>query len=189
MKLILIRHGATAANEEKRYCGVTDIGLSPAGKAKLQHRRNQTNYPDITGFRIITSGMKRSEQTLQILYGEVPHAANTAFREIDFGTFEMRTYEELKNDPRYLAWIAGDNEKKSPPGGESGEEMKKRVIGALDSLIAQGQDTLLLTHGGVIAAIMAHLFPDENKTRYEWQPEPGGGYQIDLIAKKYEAFA
>ena len=38
------------------------------------------------------------------------------------------------------------------------------------------EDTVLIAHGGVIAAIMEHLFPEENKYRYEWQPQNGKGY-------------
>ena len=33
-----------------------------------------------------------------------------------------------------------------------------------------------VTHGGVIAAIMAACFPGEGKNRYQWQPKPGRGY-------------
>ena len=33
-------------------------------------------------------------------------------------------------------------------------------------------------NGGVIACIMAQLFPEENKNRYQWQPEPGHGYAV-----------
>ena len=39
-------------------------------------------------------------------------------------------------------------------------------------------DAVIVTHGGVIAAIMAHLFP-EGKNRYEWQSPNGGGYVIE----------
>ena len=35
-----------------------------------------------------------------------------------------------------------------------------------------------VTPGGVIAAIMARLFPQEGKNRYEWQPRPGHGYAV-----------
>ena len=97
----------------------------------------------------------------------------------------MHSYEELKNDPDYIAWITGDNEANITPGGESGNLMTARVIGGLNQLITDGQDTLLVTHGGVIAAIMAHLFPAEEKNRYEWQPKPGGGYGIDLTEQQY----
>ena len=63
-----------------------------------------------------------------------------------------------------------------PPGGESGEQMTQRVLRALPQLL--DRDTVLITHGGVIAAIMDCLFPQEGKTRYEWQPVPGHGYAV-----------
>lgn len=188
MKLILLRHGVTEANEKRLYCGSTDIGLSEAGKSALVRRKKETAYPDITGMRLLTSGMRRCEETLALLYGNVPHETDAAFREMDFGAFEMRSYEELKDDPAYQAWIAGDNEKNVAPGGESGELMTARVLAGLDCLFAEDRDTLLVTHGGVIAAIMAYLFPDENKNRYEWQPAPGGGYVIELQQKTYQLF-
>ena len=185
MKLILIRHGATAANEQHLYCGSTDIGLSVAGKAAILEKKAAGIYPDPSGYRIITSGMKRCEQTLRLIYGDIPHKVDISFREIDFGEFEMRSYEQLKNDPQYIAWITGDNETNIPPGGESGEMMTRRVINGLDKIIADGCDTVIVTHGGVIAAMMQYLFPDEAKNRYEWQPEQGGGYYIDNETRRY----
>lgn len=187
MKLILIRHGKTVANEKHLYCGSTDLPLSEAGKAELLEKKRTDGYPDLTGFRVLTSGMVRCEETLSILYGDVPHETDTQFREMDFGAFEMRSYEEMKNDPDYIAWITGDNEANVTPGGESGNIMTARVIAGLHSLIVDGQDTLLVTHGGVIAAIMAYLFPNEGKNRYQWQPKPGGGYVIDAAEKQYTA--
>ena len=188
MKLILLRHGVTEANEKRLYCGSTDIGLSEAGKAALLQRKKETACPDITDIRIITSGLKRCEETLALLYGDVPHDTDASFREMDFGAFEMRSYEELKDDPDYQAWIAGENETNLAPGGESGVIMTARVLAGLDRLLAENRDTLLVTHGGVIAAIMAHLFPAENKNRYEWQPAPGGGYVIELPQESYRLF-
>ena len=180
MKLILIRHGNTEANEKHLYCGSTDLSLSDAGKAALLERKTSVGIPAADGFRVLTSGMKRCGETLALLYGTVPHETDAAFREMDFGAFEMRSYEEMKTDPAYLAWISGDNETNVCPGGESGRQMTERVLEGLERLISDGRDSLLITHGGVIAAIMAHLFPEEGRNRYEWQPRPGGGYEIDL---------
>ena len=182
MKLILIRHGKTAANDLHLYCGKTDIGLSDNGIKELENIKYAL---DITGMRVITSGKKRCEQTLLLLFGDVPHESDPAFCEMDFGAFEMRSYEEMKNDEDYIAWISGDNEKNVAPGGESGEIMQKRVFEGLDRLIKDGGDVLLVTHGGVIAAIMQRLFPDENKNRYEWQPAFGGGYIADTEKHAY----
>lgn len=187
MKLILIRHGKTEANEKHLYCGSTDLPLSERGKSELLEGKRTTVYTDLAGMRVLTSGMKRCEETLRLLYGGVPHETIAAFREMDFGAFEMRSYEEMKDDPAYIAWITGDNEANITPGGESGNIMTARVLAALAALIADGRDTLLVTHGGVIAALMAHLFPNEGKNRYEWQPKPGGGYMVDLTLNQYAA--
>lgn len=178
MKLYLIRHGETVANEAHLYCGSTDLPLSDAGRRELEN----LNYP-LENVRFLTSGMRRTEQTLEILFGPVPHRAEPAFREVDFGKFEMHSYEELKDDPDYQFWITGNNDRNTPPGGESGEAQARRVLSALRTLLEEGQDTVLITHGGVIAAIMAAQFPQEGKNRYQWQPKPGHGYC--LTGKEY----
>lgn len=171
-RLYLIRHGKTEANLLHRYCGSTDLPLSEAGREELKGL-----HYEISNVRFLTSGMLRTEQTLAALFGDVPHEKRPAFREVDFGVFEMHTYEELKNDPAYLDWITGDNMANVPPKGESGNQMLARVLAALQEL--RQEDTVLVTHGGVIAAIMEHLFPEENKSRYQWQPDPGHGYLIE----------
>lgn len=169
--LYLIRHGKTAANESHRYCGSTDLSLSDSGMLALK----QLRY-DLHAERYLTSGMKRTNETFAILFGEIPYEEMHAFREIDFGDFEMHTYEELKDNPDYLTWISGDNESNVPPNGESGVQMLRRVLQALPELFET--DTVLVTHGGVIAGIMDNLFPNEGKNRYQWQPEPGHGYAV-----------
>ena len=180
MKLILIRHGLTMANEKRLYCGSTDIGLSEAGIAQLTAQKAEVNYPDIAGMRVVTSGKKRCEETLAIIYGDIDHTRDERFAEMDFGVFEMHSYEELKDRPDYIEWITGDNESNIVPAGESGVIMQKRVLAALNELISANRDAVVITHGGVISAVMAQLFPAENKNRYEWQPGPGRGYLIEL---------
>lgn len=171
MSIWLIRHGKTAANEQHLYCGSTDLPLSEAGREAL----SQLHY-EAPEARFFTSGMIRTEQTLQILFGDVPHCAERDFREVDFGDFEMHSYEQLKDNPAYQAWITGDNERNVPPNGESGEAMTQRVLAAFQGLQASEGNTVLITHGGVIAAIMADRYPEAGKNRYQWQPKPGGGY-------------
>ena len=170
MKFILIRHGKTEANEKHLYCGSTDLSLSDAGKEELR----SVHY-DIKNVRFISSGMKRANETLRILFGEVPYEVDPRFREVDFGIFEMHSYEELKDTPEYQTWLTGNNEANIPPQGESGAQMKERVMEAFSEI---KEDTCIITHGGVIAAIMENLFPEENKNRYQWQPKPGHGYCI-----------
>ena len=170
MTIYLIRHGKTEANEKHLYCGSTDLSLSVAGQEELQNIRY-----DIKNVRFITSGMKRTNETLQMLFGDVPYEIEPRFREVNFGIFEMHSYDQLKDNLEYQAWLTGDNEANIPPQGESGEQMKERVLEALSEI---KDDTCVITHGGVIASIMEYLFPNEGKNRYQWQPKPGCGYAI-----------
>ena len=171
MKIYLIRHGRTEANERHLYCGSTDLPLSDAGREELK----QLRY-DMKNVRFLTSGMKRTNETLRILFGDAPYEVDPRFREIDFGIFEMHSYEELKDTTDYQIWLAGDNEANTPPNGESGVQMSRRVLEALADL---KEDTCIITHGGVIAIIMESLFPNEDKNRYQWQPAPGRGYAVN----------
>ena len=170
MTIYLIRHGKTEANERHLYCGSTDISLSQVGIEELC----KLGY-NVENVRFLTSGKSRANETLQILFGDVPYEIEPRFREVDFGIFEMHSYEELKDTPEYRAWLTGDNEANIPPQGESGVQMKQRVLEAFCEI---REDTCIVTHGGVIAAIMEHLFPDEGKNRYQWQPKNGCGYVI-----------
>lgn len=172
MTLYLIRHGRTTANEQHLYCGSTDLPLSPGGRNALR----DLHY-DIPACRYVTSGMKRTNETLTLLFGTVPFAVEPRFREVDFGIFEMQSYDLLKEDPAYQIWITGDNDANTPPGGESGRQMTLRVLQALSEI---REDTCIVTHGGCIAAIMQELFPEEGKNRYQWQPAPGHGYAITV---------
>ena len=183
MTIYLIRHGKTEANERHLYCGSTDLPLSDAGRAELEKLRY-----DIKNVRFITSGMKRTNETLKILFGDVPYEVDPRFQEVDFGIFEMHSYDELKETPGYQAWLTGDNEANIPPNGENGLQMKERVLKAFSEI---KEDICIITHGGVIASIMEYLFPNEGKNRYQWQPKPGHGYVIcegtyTILSPKYE---
>lgn len=174
MTVYLIRHGMTLANERHLYCGSTDLPLSEGGRGELE------NQPRVSvgDARFLTSPMLRCRETLAILFGDVHCEVCPDFREIDFGVFEMHSYEQLKDDPAYQAWLDADPERTPPPGGESGEQMKRRVLRALQPVLEADRDTVIVTHGGVIAAVMESLFPEEGKNRYQWQPKPGQGYAV-----------
>lgn len=174
--IYLIRHGLTEANLRHLYCGSTDLPLSQPGIAALEALKPQYQIP--SACRFVTSGLLRTEQTLSLLFGDVPHDAVPDLREMDFGIFEMGSYDSLKDTEAYQAWLRGDNEENIAPGGESGSQMRARVLSAFKDIAAEDADTVIVTHGGVISAIMQYRFPEEAKTRYDWQPEPGHGYAI-----------
>lgn len=172
-----MRHGMTMANERRLYCGSSDLPLSEGGRAALVQLRERVKYPDLQGLEQLTSGMRRSDETLQLLFDAEPDRRIPGFREIDFGLFELKSYEELKNDARYQAWICDAEGITAPPGGESALDFRHRVYAAVDALV---HDALIVCHGGVIAALMARWFPKEERHLYQWQPEFGLGYEVEL---------
>jgi alpha-ribazole phosphatase len=189
MIIHLIRHGKTAANEGQLYCGVTDVPLSEAGIAELLRLYEQGIYPPNEGI-YFSSGLLRAVQTLRALYGSVEQTAIPELAEFNFGSFEMKSYLMLKDHSDYKTWIADETGLVPCPGGESKQVFTSRVIKGFHFLAENmqlGKDIYAVCHGGVIACIMEHLFPD-TRDFYQWQPEPGRGYTLTRTLEKVYSY-
>ena len=176
MILTLIRHGLTEGNLRRLYYGGADIPLAPEGEAALRQLRETTDYP--RGQDYYTSGMLRTEQTFAILYGDTPHTQVPGLREMDFGAWEMQSYEDLKDDPAFQEWCTGDVEQHRAPGGDSFQMVYDRVGEAIAPILARGRDAVCVVHGGVIVMLLRRWFPADLEQTYARTPEPGHGYQV-----------
>jgi broad specificity phosphatase PhoE len=109
---------------------------------------------------IYTSPRQRCQQAAQILAvgRSCPLEPMDALRELDFGEFEGRSYDEIAAlyPDLYRDWMERPTEIRFP-GGESFSEMRVRVIDAARDLRLRhsGQSIALVTHGGVIRIILA----------------------------------
>lgn len=180
MEIHLIRHGKTTANEKRLYCGRTDLPLSESGAEEILLLKNQGIYPSADMF--FTSGLLRTEQTLDIIYGKVNKKVVPDIAEYKFGRFEMKSYEELKEQSDYQTWITDETGDFQCPDGESKKQFDNRVKKGYDRIINEIQQNkcdsaFVSCHGGVIACIMEYLFPN-TQNFYEWQPKPGHGYTL-----------
>jgi len=192
MRIHLIRHGATMANEQKLYCGATDLALSETGKVELLSLYEQGIYSKGERASIyIISGFRRTEQTLELLYGAVCREIVPELAEFDFGKFEMQSYETLKEYGDYQAWIMDKSGSIACPGGESKQDFTRRVLQGFESVLdrarAANAQAFIVCHGGVIACIMEHLCPGA-KNFYEWQPKPGRGYTLTYEFDKFREY-
>ena len=184
----------TLANEKHLYCGKTDVPLSETGKNLLLQKKNARYYPDISHCVLYTSGLQRANQTLALLYPELSPSAREepAFQEFNFGDFEMHSYNELMHNQDYQNWLQhevarhnGKNEgadRFSCPNGESWKDFKTRVLLALEKIMNLHHSVAVFTHGGIIAVIMEHFFPNEQKSLYEWQDDFGSVFKITYDA-------
>lgn len=182
MELNLIRHFPTKGNREKRYIGVTD---EPLDLKEIVVRRQR--YPEVEV--VVTSPMRRCRETAKLLYPEKKQIVCDAFRECDFGKFEGKNYEELKDDPYYKKWL--DMAGTIPfPEGESHEAFCARCVQGMEEtveqLLAGGcRKAALVVHGGTIMAILS-AFDAENRTFYSWQPKNGEGWRVVINEKEWK---
>ena len=170
MILTMVRHAQTDGSRRELYYGASDIPALPESPAELHENANR--YP--TAPRYYTSGLLRTEQTLRALYGDVPHTALPGLREMDFGDFEMRSYEELKDDPAFRQWMS-DSEHNPCPNGESAPQTMARNLAAIGTVLASDEDAVCVIHGGVIAGFMMTWF---GGLRVDWYRQAGTGYQV-----------
>ena len=174
MSWILIRHGLTEGNLQKRYVGCrTDEPLCPEGIRQLK----QHLYPAVQ--RVYTSPMRRCLETAAVLYPGLSPQIIPDFRECDFGAFEYRNYAELNGREDYQAWIDSGGELPFP-GGESRKAFSARSLKAFYSLPAcsENENCALIVHGGTIMAIMeAMALPRGNY--YDFQIGNGDGYILN----------
>ena len=174
MSLYLIRHGQTRGNLERRYTGCrTDEPLCPEGAETLKRLRP----PAVS--RVICSPMKRCLQSAGILFpGSLPEIVPD-FRECDFGDFEGRNFEELKDSAAYRAWVSSGGGLPFP-GGESREAFAARCVRAFGALrLWEGRgDCALVVHGGTVMAILeAYARPAGGY--FDFQTGCGEGYVLE----------
>lgn len=184
-KVYLIRHGTTEANEKRLYYGFSDVSLSERGRAELSGLKAKGGYPDISGCTVYISGMTRTRETLELLFPNTEYSVEENLREMNFGKFEMHSYEELRDDEEYQAWISGDYMSNVCPGGESGNMQCERAIKAFRDILRKTQgDLLIISHSGTMTAIMQELFPNIGENRWHWQCSGGTGYSVELDGDK-----
>ena len=182
MKVILIRHGMTQGNEEKRYMGITDESLCENGIRALEENVKKGIYPSAD--RLFVSPMKRCMETGRLLYPALSQAVVQDFRECDFGTFEGKNYKELSDDENYRRWIQSNGTLPFPKGEEV-ESFKRRCqeafrqcMESMEAFSLTDISVALVVHGGTIMAIMER-YAVPQKGYYDYQVANGLGYMAE----------
>lgn len=152
--LILVRHGETAWNAEKRLQGSYDIPISRYGEQSTQ--RIEPTIRALKPEGAVTSDLSRARETAAIL-GFHDALVDPRWREAEFGDWTGKSKAVLREegDGHYGGWREGHY---TPPSAESWDQLYRRVKEALQSLIEEGGRRLIVTHSGPIRAAMACLF-------------------------------
>ncbi|MEA4921800.1 MAG: histidine phosphatase family protein [Eubacteriaceae bacterium] len=188
-----IRHGITEGNRKKWYYGAADLHLSKEGIEEIEQLNKQNIYPDADDADCYTTPLIRAKETFDLIYGNHLYKILPGFQEMRYGDFEMKSREDLADDPAYQEWMADATRTTRPPGGESVVEFRARVREQYEELVGMHRlkdlsvrhnkkdaVSIVVCHGGVIGSIMMDVFPGSRKNFWRWIPKPGRGYTLRM---------
>ena len=155
-RLVLVRHAEPEETAHGRCYGSLDVGLSQAGREHAAHLAVELAALDYDA--VVASPRTRARETAEPLAAARGLEVTVAddLREIDFGSFEGRTYAEIEqSEPElFRAWMETPTAVRFP-GGESYADLRVRALHALDAVRATHDSAVVVTHGGVIRAGVA----------------------------------
>jgi broad specificity phosphatase PhoE len=158
--VLLIRHGQSEGNAERRFGGHTPTPLSPRGRRQAHATAHALKAEELTA--IYSSDLLRAVETAEPLakLTGLPINSTNAFRERSVGVMEGLTFEDAaqKHPDQYAALLRRDFEHVLT-GGESYRQLLDRAWQKLDEVIAQhkGGRIAVFSHTGTICILALHL--------------------------------
>lgn len=176
MKLHLIRHTSLAVPAGICY-GQSDVDVAASFYTELAQLK--AKLADVNFDAVYASPLKRCSKLAHAL-DIAPVTHDERLKELHFGDWEMQAWDAI---PREIfdVW-AQDYANLSPPNGESFTALYTRVIEFIEevSMHSQGKDIAVITHGGVIRAILANALNMPLKGLFRIVLDYGSVTQISL---------
>ena len=162
----LVRHAQSVWNVDNRIQGHSDLPLSPLGEQQAQLVGAWFAARHVRS--VITSALRRSRQTAQAIVADRgPHVGprvEAELAEIHLGSWEGLTPAELdaKFPGAYRQWTTAPS-RVTIPGAEPLENFRRRVRGAFARVTERFEEGehVVVTHGGVIASVLADVLGAE----------------------------
>jgi probable phosphoglycerate mutase len=156
-RLILVRHGLTDWNVERRLLGRIDIGLNENGRAQAQAAAEALKGFSVRA--ILSSPQVRARETAAPIASALGLEVQTdpAFDEVWLSeAWQGKTVEELRGDAE-MARILSDPSRRSPRI-EPVEDVQRRAVDAVERLRREraGETVLVVSHGDPVRAVVAH---------------------------------
>jgi probable phosphoglycerate mutase len=192
--LLLLRHGETTWNRQNRMQGWAPVGLTDRGREQAR-RAGERIAAEYDPERLVSSDLLRArETTAELLSAAGPELAlepsfEPAWRERGLGDLQGLTVEALFGGfPEYSVRESGAAALEArPPNGESVLDVRERVLGAWEGLLETGTDTVVVTHGGPMAAVLGRLRGQDalagTLTRDNWA---GNGSLAEVVVEDGE---
>ncbi|CAQ05257.1 bifunctional RNase H/acid phosphatase [Corynebacterium urealyticum] len=158
--LLLLRHGQTELNRDGKYSGRGNPELTDLGKKQIAHAaRHISERGDVDV--ILSSPLGRCQETARAAaealgMGKDAITTDEAIIEMDFGAWEGRRFVEIQADHPEAHRECFNYATAAPHGGESPEQVYRRVSEFVDRVIAEypGKTVLVVTHMMPIKSVL-----------------------------------
>lgn len=159
MLLVVVRHGQTDWNRERRYMGTADLALNQMGFRQARALAERLRADDVE--IVVSSPLTRALQTARVILEAVsaPMVVMPEFRERGMGVFEGLTRDDARAEfPESWEWQGLQQPHATPPRAETSVRVRLRVTRGLEALTRQyGGAVVLVTHAFVARTIFAIL--------------------------------
>lgn len=174
MDIYLVRHTSVDVPQGYTY-GQTDVPLRTSFEQEADIVKQ--TLEGLTFDKIFTSPLSRCVR-LANYCGFTNAEKENKLMEINFGEWEMMSWDELSKDPRSEAWFE-DWIHISAPSGESMNDLYNRVSSFLDTLKQQNwKRVCLFAHGGVLTC--ARIYAGQYQMKDAFNNMPGYGSIIKI---------
>ena len=192
-EIIFIRHGETDLNKAKVYFGHLDPDLNEKGIEQLRNTKilfkKKEEKPDI----VFSSDLKRCSQSMEIFEIDegIEKILSKEFREISFGIFEGKTYEEIKNEyPEETERMINDWRNFKADKGESLKDVMIRTVKKMDEIIEKykNKKILIIAHAGVIQALTSYYLFGNLDGYWKFKIDNGSMTKLHIMHDGYTYF-
>jgi len=162
MRLILVRHGATDWNQQRRVQGLSNLGLNETGRGQAEALASALKGVKVDA--IYTSPLRRAQETARAIsrFHEVEVVALDGLKELDVGEVDGLTYEEMRirHSEFFTQWMA-DFTSVRLPGGGTVPELRDQCCAAVKDILEKQQTVAGEKCGDEDKVVVAvtHFFP------------------------------
>ena len=162
MRLILVRHGATDWNQQRRVQGLSNLGLNETGKRQAEALAQALRNERVDA--IYTSPLRRAQETARAIsrFHQVEVVTLDGLKELDVGEIDGMTYEDMRihHGEFFTKWMA-DFTAVRLPGGGTVPELRDQCCAAVKDILEKQQTVSGEKCGDEDRVVVAvtHFFP------------------------------
>jgi 2,3-bisphosphoglycerate-dependent phosphoglycerate mutase len=182
VRLVVVRHGATANNLAAQFTGQLDVPLSPLGQQQALALVSALEHDcfDV----LVSSDLRRAQMTLAPLAEalERPVVLVPGLREIGVGAWEGRTGAEVEAAEPGAIERWESSEDFAPAGGESVRAFRARIADMFERYRRDylHGSVLWMTHGGVLGMLLCEMLGMDIRRRWQFRRDNTAIFEFDV---------